>query len=339
MTRYCQDRARGLPRFSVWAVGSIHLLRTPASRLTRRLPRFTDCSLDKLADNQVIAIVLGTWACSSVATYVWVSLTLYKYHWQGQDLQWVDYILGPLAPTRPIRAGFDTSHQDALLGVGLFNSELDENFVNAEREIAEHNAKIEAEALAAKAAAAAKSSTAASVVSEASVSPTHAVADPEAAVKVTAEDAEIAELKVGSRRHRYSVVHSMPYRPARSVIYHAALTCIADAPPPFSPALSVQTKLAVYEAKSNSPRKKFVREWKEDFARSGLVRRIWLCLRFFFMFGIDGREISDYKSGERDHLKFAPRWESKTEKMYNSLNVITSCIQAFAHGEYCGCGV
>lgn len=40
----------------------------------------------------------------------------------------------------------------------------------------------------------------------------------------------------------------------------------------------------------------------------------------------------NYRMNETAHLAFAPKWQSKTEDMYISLNVITSCMQAFAHG-------
>jgi sodium-dependent phosphate transporter len=50
------------------------------------------------------------------------------------------------------------------------------------------------------------------------------------------------------------------------------------------------------------------------------------------MFGIDGRDVVDADNKDRGHLSFAPKWQSKTEDMYISLNVITSCMQAFAHG-------
>ena len=132
--------------------------------------------------------MLGTWACSSVATYLWVSLTLYRYHWQGQDLKWIDYLLGPLAPTRPVRAGFDASHQEALIGKGLFNSELDDSFVRAEEEIAAHNARVAADAAAKSAASATEP--------EYPVKPT--ATDAEAVL--TPEQAELAAVKVRAAR-------------------------------------------------------------------------------------------------------------------------------------------
>lgn len=58
----------------------------------------------------------------------------------------------------------------------------------------------------------------------------------------------------------------------------------------------------------------------------------YLLARFYIMFGIDGREIVNYGNADRKHLAFAPKWSSKTEDLFISLNVITSCMQSFAHG-------
>ena len=165
--------------------------------------------LDKIPDNQVVAIVLGTWACSMVATYFWVSLPLYRYHWLGQDLRWYDYLLGGFAPARPVREGFDASHLEALTGKGLFNSELDEAFYSAQREIEAYNAKVEADKAAAAAAAKAAAADAEKEASEASGSSTPTAADdvetaPAAAAAadksvVVSDKAKIDELTVCSR--------------------------------------------------------------------------------------------------------------------------------------------
>jgi solute carrier family 20 (sodium-dependent phosphate transporter) len=94
----------------------------------------------------------------------------------------------------------------------------------------------------------------------------------------------------------------------------------------------VKAKLATYEAKTNTPRKIYERQWREDFRNATVLGKVYLVARYVIMFGIDGREITDYNQGDRTHLAFAPRHEGRTEDMYKSLNVITSCIQSFAHG-------
>ncbi len=276
------------------------------------------CRLEKISDNEVVAIVLGTWVCSSFATYLWVSLTLYRFHWLGQDLKWIDYLLGPFAPTRPVRDGFDVSHQEALVGKGLFNSELDDSFVRAQEEIAEHNARVAADAAAKSAASA--------IEPEYPVKPT--ATDAEAVL--TPEQAELAAVKVRAARgdSRGGGGGGRPTRRTRTAPQRFQADTLRLPTPP----VALQAKLAAFEAKANTPRKIYEREWREDFRNATVLRKLYLVARYVIMFGIDGREITDYNQGGRAHLAFAPRHEGRTEDMYKSLNVITSCIQSFAHG-------
>jgi sodium-dependent phosphate transporter len=241
--------------------------------------------LDNIPDSEVITIVLVTWAVTTVLSYLFVSVPLYRYHWQGQDLQWYDYILGPLAPTRPTRATFDNSHLIEIAAAGgddkislfkgLFNTELDEKFLASEQE-ARNLARIAAEEAAA---------------SKKTASDSNADAESESASVESVEEgkADVASQKIAN----------------------------------------LEKQLAVYEAKMNTPRKKYEREWKKQYDEATLGRKAFLLARYYIMFGIDGRDLSDENG---DHLKFAPRYLSKTEDFYRSLNVITSCVQAFSHG-------
>jgi hypothetical protein len=77
-----------------------------------------------------------------VATYLWICIPNYKFHWLGQELLWYDYLLGPIAPVRPVRPGFVVSAP--ITFASLFDASLDPAFSAAEAEVAAHNEKVAA---------------------------------------------------------------------------------------------------------------------------------------------------------------------------------------------------
>lgn len=239
--------------------------------------------LDKISDNEVIGIVLGVFAASTVLTYLWVSIPLYRIHWLGEQWTYWDMLLGPFCPKRPVRDGFDTSHIAELAGKSIWYAELDEKYEAAEREIEEHNARVQAEL-------------------EARKTQVKAAADPEAGVTDCSPRSSVSE----------GASDDAPHKPADEVE-------------------ALKKQLAVYEAKVNTPRVVWFKQWKADYAAADWKGKAWLLARYVLLWGIDGRDVHG-NTAERGHIAFAPKYHSKTEDMYVSLNVITSCIQSFSHG-------
>ncbi len=272
-------------------------------------PQPSPCStpklkLDKIPDSDVIAIVLGVWAVTAFLTYFWISLPLKRQHWDGRDVQSIDWLLGPFAPTRDVRAGFDNSHVgDKKITESLWNNELDPEFARVQAEIAAYNAEVarekeEAKLKSSKAVVAATSASAPVLPSKTFDGDNVEAGDPSA----NGAD-KIASL---------------------GLVQTAAATIeLAE----------LRTRLAKYEgADVDLPRRRYEEVWRKDFASADLARKAYLLARYAVCWGIDGREIVENTAKDSPHLKFAPKWESKTESMYITLNVITSCIQSFAHG-------
>jgi solute carrier family 20 (sodium-dependent phosphate transporter) len=260
--------------------------------------------LDKIPDSDVIAIVLGVWAVSAVLTYFWISLPLKRQHWDGHDVQAIDFLLGPFAPTRPIRAGFDASHVgDKKITESLWNNELDPEFARVQAEIAAYNAEVERQKEEAKL----KSS-------KAVVAATTASAPVLPSKTFAGDNVEAGDPSANGADKASSL----------GLVQTAASTVeLAE----------LRARLAKYEgADVDAPRREYEREWKKEFASADLARKVYLLARYVLCWGIDGRAIVENTAADSPHLKFAPKWESKTESMYITLNVITSCIQSFAHG-------
>jgi phosphate/sulfate permease len=251
----------------------------------------------------VIAIVLGVWAATAVLTYFWISLPLKRQHWDGHDIQAIDFFLGPFAPTRPIRANFDNSHVgDKKITESLWNNELDPEFARVQAEIAAYNAEVERQKEEAKL----KGSKA--VVAATASAP---------ALPSKTFDGDNVEAGDPSANGADKTASFQLVQTAAATIELAEL----------------RKRLEKYEgADVDAPRRKYEAEWKKEFASADLARKAYLLARFALCWGIDGREIVENTAKDSPHLKFAPKWESKTESMYITLNVITSCIQSFAHG-------
>lgn len=270
--------------------------------------------LDKIPDSDVIAIVLGVWAASSFLTYFWISLPLKRLHWEGRDVQAIDWILGPFAPARDVKANFDTSHVgDKAITESLWNNELDPAFARVEAEVKAYNEEVERMKEEAKL----KSSKA--VIAASASAPTI----PSKTFAGGASNIEAGNPSVNEDSPTHTV-GGMDKAASLQLVQTAAATLeIAD----------LKSRLAQYEkADLDINRKRYVEGWKKDFATADLPRKLYLLIRYAVCWGIDGREIVESTAAESPHLKFAPKWESKTESMYVTLNIITSCIQSFAHG-------